>query len=74
MEEKARIQEELKKNDLAAKEHIDVLKEAKTEKIQSGGCAEYANMIVSVFNQDNMKTSDLYDAIVKDHKDRKDKQ
>lgn len=73
MEEKARIQEELKKNDLAAKEHIDVLKEAKTEKIQSGGCAEYSNMIVSVFNQDNMKTSDLYDKIVKDFKDRKDK-
>jgi hypothetical protein len=31
-------------------------------------------MIVSVFNQDNMKTSDLYDAIVKDHKERKEKQ
>jgi len=37
--------------------------------MQSGGCAEYANMIVSVFNQDNMKTSDLFDAIVKERKE-----
>jgi hypothetical protein len=51
----------LKKNDQAAKEHIRVLEAAKEEKKQSGGCAEYANMIVSVFNQDNMKTSDLFD-------------
>lgn len=63
-EEKARIQEELKRNDAAAKQHIDVLKEAKKEKLESGGCAEYANLVVSVFNQDNQKTWEMVDSNV----------
>jgi hypothetical protein len=55
----ARIQEELKENALQAKQHCSVLMELKTEKLQSGGSAEFANMVVSCFNQENQKTDFL---------------
>jgi hypothetical protein len=48
-----------------------VLREAKEEKKQSGACAEYANMVVSVFNQENQKTSDLFDPMVKEKLDKR---
>jgi hypothetical protein len=69
--EVALIQEQLKKDDLAAKQHIDVLKEQKIEKLQSGSCNEYSNMVVSVFNQENQDTKDLFDDMVKDRLDPK---
>lgn len=56
-EVKAKIREDLKENDAAAKTHINTLKELKEEKIQSGGCAEFANMVVSVFNQENQRNT-----------------
>jgi hypothetical protein len=48
-----------------------VLREAKDEKKQSGACAEYANMVVSVFNQENQKTSDLFDPMIKDRLEKR---
>ena len=48
--EKASINEKLKTNEKRAKNHIKELKDQKMDKIQSGGCAEYSNMVVSVFN------------------------
>lgn len=41
-------------NDKKAKKHIKVLKESLSEKKNNGGCAEYSNMTVSIFNSEHL--------------------
>lgn len=41
-------------NDKKTKQHIRVLKESLNEKKNNGGCAEYSNMTVSIFNSEHM--------------------
>ena len=41
-------------NDKKCKMHNRVLKESLNEKKNNGGCAEYSNMIVSIFNSEHM--------------------
>ena len=45
----AEIKAKLIENEKKARKHIENLEESKLEKLNNGGYAEYANMIVSIF-------------------------
>jgi hypothetical protein len=54
----AEQEEEVKTKGIAqdrkTKQHVKVLKESFNEKKNNGGCAEYSNMTVSIFNSEHM--------------------
>lgn len=54
---KAEILAQLRENVASANQHIKSLEETKKELMQSGGCAEHSNMVVSIFNH-KMSTQD----------------
>ena len=53
----AEILAQLRENVASANQHIELLEETKKELMQSGGCAEYSNKLVSIFNH-KMSTQD----------------
>ena len=51
---KASLDHQMVLNERKAKRHIKTLKESLAEKKNNGGCAEYANMLVSIFNSEHL--------------------
>ncbi len=47
------IKKKMLENERAAQKHIETIKNSKKEKQQNGGYAEYANMLVSIFNSEH---------------------
>lgn len=52
------ITDKIRKNEIAAKQHIETIKQSKKEKQENGGYSEYANMLVSVFNSEHVNNQD----------------
>lgn len=51
---KKKLESKMIANEKKAKKHIQTLKESLAEKKNNGGCAEYSNMVVSIFNSDHL--------------------
>lgn len=51
---KASLDHQMVLNERMAKKHIKTLKQSLAEKKNNGGCAEYANMQVSIFNSEHL--------------------
>jgi hypothetical protein len=51
---KQKLEAKMISNERKAKRHIKTLKESLAEKKNNGLCAEYSNMVVSLFNSDHL--------------------